>query len=384
MPRTPTTKTPTPSIKNEEPDGDSDEKPVGTFGGSLDKYAFGPRSATSSPAKRAISSAVASPIRRAASALATTSTTPPQPSPRKRLRSSTLKPKPEPDPEEATPSPVAPAGDDEKKKTKKKRPKHAGYAPPSKYRHLSGIPDATAPGMITLFIGTNPGIRTAETGHAYSAPSNHFWRFLHEAGLTPDRRLHPSEDLRLPELYSLGNTNLVSRPTKDQAELSWKEMEASVPVLEEKIRRWKPESVAVIGKGIWERIYKAKTGTRLGKEFVFGWQDGWRLGEDEGEGWEGARVFVAISTSGLVAGYSTARKLEIMKELGDWVRIRREERGETAPRGLPEEVVEKAVREREERFTQNLVEWQACLEVEELDGEDVKADGVKVEEEVED
>ena len=347
MPRTPTSKKPTPTIKTEDTD-DEEEKPPVTFGGALNKYAFVTRSAS---LKRAVSSAVTSPIKRELSVLATT----PKPSP-KRSRSRTLKP--DSDAEVDTPSP---------RKTKKRRSKHPGYAPPSKYSHLSGIPDATAPGLITLFIGINPGIRTAETGHAYSSPSNLFWRLLHESGLTPDRRLHPSEDLRLPELYSLGSTNLVSRPTKDQAELSPAEMEAAVPVLEEKIRRWKPEGVAVVGKGIWERIYKAKTGTKLGKEFEFGWQGRWRLGEDLGEGWEGARVFVAISTSGLVAGYSISRKLEIMRELGDWVNSRREERGETAPRGLPEKVVEKAVREREEGFKKSLVEWQVRLEVSKLE-----------------
>ncbi|KAF8254081.1 DNA glycosylase, partial [Wilcoxina mikolae CBS 423.85] len=221
---------------------------------------------------------------------------------------------------------------------KKKRPKHTGYAPPAKYAHLSGIPDALSTNLICVFVGTNPGLKTAATGHSYSAPSNLFWKLLHQSGLTPDQRRPPTDDLKLPELYSLGNTNLVSRPTKDQAELSLSEMEACVPVLEEKVRRWKPEAVCIVGKGIWERIYKVKAGKRL-KEFVFGWQEGWRFGGVEGE-WEGAKVFVAVSTSGLVAGYSTERKLEIMTELGRWVEERRRERGETAPRGLSDEVVE--------------------------------------------
>jgi len=379
MPRTPTSKITIPAIKAADPDeegfDDEEEKPPATFGNTLSKFTYATRSAPSSPAKRAVSSAVASPVKRAITAFASI----PPASLRKRTRSSTVKPNPDDDEDEeyAAPSPRT-------AKKKKKKSSHAGYAPPSRYSHLNGVPDATAPGMITLFIGTNPGIRTAELGHAYSSPSNHFWRFLHEAGLTPDRRLHPTEDLRLPEVYSLGSTNLVSRPTKDQAELSQAEMEAAVPVLEEKIRRWKPESVAVVGKGIWERIYKAKTGTKLGKDFEFGWQESWRLGEDEGEGWEGARVFVAISTSGLVAGYSMTKKQQIMKELGDWVNKRRAERGETAPRGLPEEEVVKAVREREERF-RNQLRLQAQLEVDELGEEkEEKTGGVEAEEQVED
>lgn len=242
----------------------------------------------------------------------------------------------------------------------RKRSKHRGYAPPSRYAHLSGVPDIFAPSLICVFVGTNPGIKTATDGHAYSSPSNLFWRLLHQSGLTPGAtKLRPQDDLYLPELYSLGNTNLVSRPTKDQAELSLSEMEDGVPILEEKVFRWKPEAVCIVGKGIWERIYKAKKGEKLGSGFKFGWQEGWRLGSGGGGdagGWEGARVFVAISTSGLVAGYSPATKLEIMTRLGDWVNERRRERHETAPRGLPADVVEAAAKARLEAHRKLLEE----------------------------
>ncbi|TGZ83103.1 DNA glycosylase [Ascodesmis nigricans] len=238
------------------------------------------------------------------------------------------------------------------------------YAPPSTYSHLSPIPDIFAPNLLLVFVGTNPGIRTAEVGHAYASPTNRFWPLLHESGLTPDRQLRPTEDLKLPELYNYGNTNLVSRPTRDQAELSKTEMEDGTPILEAKLKKWKPESVLIVGKGIWESIWKHKTGKKLTKEqFAFGWQK-MRLGvTEEGEEvdgmkmgkWEGARVFVGISTSGLVAGYSKQEKLKLFKELADWVDERRKERGETAPRGLPSEVVEEAARRRER-------EWKALME----------------------
>jgi G:T/U-mismatch repair DNA glycosylase len=185
-----------------------------------------------------------------------------------------------------------------------------------------------------------------------------------------------TDDLKLCELYSFGNTNLVSRPTKDQAELSPSEMEDGVPVLEGKIRKWKPEAVCIVGKGIWERVYKVKAGKKLkSEEFRFGWQEGWKFGEDPEEGWEGARVFVAISTSGLVAGYSMQQKLEIMTELGDWVNERRHDRGETAPRGLPDEVVEKAAREREKSFRESLVEWEKQVKVEAESAGGVESEG---------
>ena len=245
------------------------------------------------------------------------------------------------------PTPATPTSKKPATPASKKKAKHSGYAPPSEYAHLSGIPDVLAPDLILVFVGTNPGLRTAETGHAYSSPTNHFWRLLHGAGLTPDRRCAPADDLRLPELYSLGNTNLVARPTRDQAQLSPAEMEAAVPALEAKIRACRPEAVCIVGKGIWDRVYKVKTGHRIGKDFAFGWQNE-RMGECAD--WDGARVFVAVSTSGLTAGYTIPMKLEIMKEVGDWVQQRRKERGETAPRGLPDEVVEAAARRRQEEF----------------------------------
>lgn len=110
-------------------------------------------------------------------------------------------------------------------------------------------------------------------------------------------------------------------------------MDASVGVLEAKIARWRPEAVCVVGKSIWESLWRVRKGKRLGKsEFSYGWQEGERMGavaEDENEeSWEGARIFVASSTSGLAASLLPAEKERIWRELGIWVEQRRKERGE--------------------------------------------------------
>lgn len=139
-------------------------------------------------------------------------------------------------------------------------------------------------------------------------------------------------DEQLPALYSLGHSNLVSRPSRDAAELSKEEMIAAVPELEEKIQRWRPEAVCLIGKGIWESIWRSKNGRGIRKgEFDWGWQV---MKLASGEEWDGCRVFVVPSTSGLVAAYSTEFKMDIWRKLGDWVQERRKERGETAPRSV--------------------------------------------------
>ncbi|KAH6650953.1 uracil-DNA glycosylase-like protein [Chaetomium tenue] len=229
-----------------------------------------------------------------------------------------------------------------KSPSKRARPS-ASYAPPSTYAHLPLLPDAIAPNLLVLFIGLNPGIETARTGHAYAHPSNHFWRLLHSSGVTP-RRCAPTEDRRMPELYSLGLTNIVARPSRNGAELSKAEMDAGVAVLEAKVRRWRPEAVCVVGKSIWESLWRVRHGRGIkAGEFRYGWQEvGENMGvvvpegaggeEEVQEGvvyspdWKGARIFVASSTSGLAATLKPKEKEEIWKQLGDWVVERRVDR----------------------------------------------------------
>lgn len=209
------------------------------------------------------------------------------------------------------------------------------------------LPDALAPNLLLLFVGLNPGVQTSLQGHAYAHPSNLFWRLLHSSGITPDRRLPPSEDQTMPALYSCGLTNIVGRPTRSGADLVKGEMEAGVSVLEAKVRRWRPEAVCIVGKGIWEAICKVRGKSMKG--FEYGWQGesenmgivraGSRLLEEEevaegvtGGPWKGARVFVATSTSGLAATLSLAEKQSIWKVLGDWMQQRRVERKATEQR----------------------------------------------------
>ncbi|KAI0402866.1 DNA glycosylase [Xylaria palmicola] len=261
-----------------------------------------------------------------------------------------------------------------KKEKKEKKPRRAasGYAPPSTYAHLPPLPDVLAPGLLVLFIGLNPGVRTAREGHAYAHPSNLFWRLLHTSGLTPVR-CRPDEDRTLPARFALGNTNIVARPSRSGAELSRAEMDAGVARLEAACRRWRPEAVCVVGKGIWESIFRVRRGRdlRRGDGFAYGWQDdGERMGaveagaedanaseapaadaaalpgggdveprDGDGEGvddgpWEGSRIFVATSTSGLAAGLRLEEKERIWKVLGDWCVQRRKERAEQEKRQI--------------------------------------------------
>jgi thymine-DNA glycosylase len=210
-----------------------------------------------------------------------------------------------------------------------KKPRPKGYAPPSTYAHLQGLTDTITPNLICLLVGLNPGIQTATMGHPYAHPSNHFWRLLHSSGLTPNRQLAPSEYVILPKEYSLGNTNIVDRATRNGAELSKEEMVEGAGVLDEKIRKSKPEVVCFVGKSIWEAVWKWKYGRKMNaSEFKYGFQDTKEnIGKSETDpAWPGTRVFVATSTSALAATMSMQQKQEIWRQLGEWVEKRREER----------------------------------------------------------
>ncbi|KAL0935245.1 g u mismatch-specific uracil dna glycosylase [Colletotrichum truncatum] len=234
---------------------------------------------------------------------------------------------------------ASPSGDDSatgsKNKSKPKRKRQAsGYAPPSTYAHLPPLQDILAPNLLILFVGLNPGLQTARAGHAYAHPSNLFWKLLYSSGITT-RLCSPTEDRELPRLYALGNTNIVSRPSRNGSELSKAEMDDGVEILEEKVRGCRPETVCIVGKSIWESIWRVRHGRAIKKEeFRYGWQD-----EEENmgvikvangeEGWAGAKVFVATSTSGLAATLRPAEKEKIWRELGEWCEMRRVERNVT-------------------------------------------------------
>ena len=209
--------------------------------------------------------------------------------------------------------------------------------------------DTIRPNLILLFIGVNPGIMTGTTGHAYAHPSNLYWKLLHWSGITTHRH-PPSDTYRLPELYCVGNTNVVERATRDASQLSRAEMEAGVAVLEDKISRNRPEAVCLVGKSIWETVWKVRHGRKIKKEeFKYGWQhERENMGRslppgaassnggdgatgDNGNIWNGARVFVATTTSGLAAGMSIPEKQAVWNELGEWVVKRRQERGIPEP-----------------------------------------------------
>lgn len=168
------------------------------------------------------------------------------------------------------------------------------------------------PGLRCVFIGFNPGTVSALKGHYYAHHSNLFWKLIYESGCV-DRKVSYEDDRLLPEEYGYGFTDLVSRSTAGIDELSGPELLAGVPVLEDRIRSCSPEAICFIGKGIWETVYKYKNGKSLNnKGFTWGLQPMGEFGVDH--------VYVFPSTSGLVGGIPRSLKLELWKQLAEFLR----------------------------------------------------------------
>lgn len=121
---------------------------------------------------------------------------------------------------------------------------------------LHPIPDHIREGLWILFVGFNPSIRSAETGHHYANPNNRFWKIVHEAGIT-NRRFTADQDQDLLDL-GIGFTNIVARPTKTAAKITKQEYKEGATILRRKIAQYKPNIVCYVGKGVYEQLMGRK------------------------------------------------------------------------------------------------------------------------------
>ncbi len=159
------------------------------------------------------------------------------------------------------------------------------------------VPDVIGFGLRVLFCGINPSLYSAAVGHHFARPGNRFWPTLHAAGFT-DRLLSPFEDQELIGI-GCGITNIVDRATAAAAELSQEELVRGSKQLEEKIRRYAPKYVALLGISAYRSAFKLP-GASLG-------QQGHKMG--------GAEVWVLPNPSGLNAHYQLKDLARLFEEL---------------------------------------------------------------------
>jgi TDG/mug DNA glycosylase family protein len=157
--------------------------------------------------------------------------------------------------------------------------------------------DVIAPGLRVLFVGINPSLYSAATGHHFARPGNRFWPAVFRGGFT-DRLLAAGEDRELLR-FGCGVTNMVSRASVAAAEVSEEELRAGAAALARKVRRYRPAWVAFVGIGAYG-VGFGERGVRVGRQER-------RIG--------GSGVWVLPNTSGLNANYQIAELGRLFGEL---------------------------------------------------------------------
>lgn len=168
-----------------------------------------------------------------------------------------------------------------------------------RYRRLS---DRIEPGVQILFVGINPGLRSAQTGHHFAGHSTRFWKLLYESQLV-DEPLTYREDHRLPE-WQLGLTNIISRCSAGIDALDPIEYRQGVATLERKIRRYQPRLVALLGVTIFRVLFPDQTHGELPL----------RLGPSLAQ-LAGTRIFLLPNPSGRNAHYTYRQMLNAFRAL---------------------------------------------------------------------
>lgn len=166
---------------------------------------------------------------------------------------------------------------------------------------LNGLPDLIAKDLDILFVGINPGLKSARLGHYYAGPGNLFWRCLHQSGLTP-RLLAWAEDREVLQ-YGIGITDCVARPSRGAGDVRSDEFTSAAPLLRAKIALYRPRIVCFNGMMGYRATIDPAASLGLQPEPL-----------------EGATVFVVPSTSAANANFTREERVAWftrLKELRD-------------------------------------------------------------------
>jgi len=140
---------------------------------------------------------------------------------------------------------------------------------------MKTLPDLVRPNMRVVFVGTNPGEKSARIGHYFAGATNMFWKLLHESNLTGER-LTTELDRKLVR-YGYGLTDVVKRPTRSTTELRRSDGNGSKNRLDGIIEKNEPHIVAFVGKAGYrfyldENYKKVKYGSqkfKIGRSSVY-------------------------------------------------------------------------------------------------------------------
>lgn len=165
-----------------------------------------------------------------------------------------------------------------------------------------------------LFVGINPGVRSALTGHHFAGFSNRFWKLLYQSRLVPEPVTYLDDD-RLPD-WGYGITNVVARATPGMNDLRPEEYVAGRLRLRAKVRRYQPKVVALVGITVYRAMFPEERGA-----VALGLQEQ-TLGD--------ADVFVLPNPSGRNANFSFDEMLAAFAALRRYVNPGRGRRASTS------------------------------------------------------
>lgn len=176
------------------------------------------------------------------------------------------------------------------------------------------LKDRIGPGLRVLFVGINPGVRSAVTGHHFAGYSNRFWKLLFESGLVPEPITY-KDDARLPE-WGYGITNLIARPSPGIDDLRPAEYVEGWRTLERKIKKYRPRIVAFVGVTLYRTVLPLLEDVAAGPsaERSRPIRRATVLGPHE-RTIHGAQLFVLPNPSGRNANFSYAEMLDAFRSL---------------------------------------------------------------------
>jgi len=177
---------------------------------------------------------------------------------------------------------------------------------------LRRLRDYIEPGVLVLFVGINPGIRSATIGHHFAGYSNRFWKLLHESRLVPSP-LTCEDDTRLPE-WRYGMTNLVPRATAGIGDLRPEDFTSGRGRLLGKIRNYRPKVVALVGVTLYRTLFRTRGPIRGNSTRVAGFQLGLQA-----DTLSGVPVFVLPNPSGRNANYTYREMLRAFCDLKEYL-----------------------------------------------------------------
>jgi TDG/mug DNA glycosylase family protein len=173
----------------------------------------------------------------------------------------------------------------------------------------SPLPDHLAPGLRAVFVGINPGLRSAETGRHYAGPANRFWTVMTRAGLLPEP-WRPERDAELLAL-GFGLTNIVARPTRGAGDLGPEDFRRGRLRLRRLLRRHAPGIVVFVGITVFDRVFGSAAARRAA---AAGRRTGLQV-----ESLDGIPVWVVPNPSGRNAHWTPEQMVRAYRDLRRWL-----------------------------------------------------------------